>query len=178
MYVENQLTTHTDAGGRALLYNLRPYEANRISIVPEDLPLDTAIAAAATILAPPYRSGVIARFPVERVRGGTFRLVMEDGSPVPAGATVTLQGASFPVVLNGVVYVTGFDHGVSAEAAWSGGRCLFRLEPPPPDDPLPDMGTIRCKSVRRAAKLAAFQRLHGKMHGPGIVRRQRPAAPA
>ncbi len=144
VYVENQLTTHTDSSGRALLYNLRPYESNRISITPEELPLDTSIAASSTIMAPPYRSGVIARFPVERLRSGTFRLVTDDGKPVPVGAVVTLKGAQFPVVLDGLVYVTGYDHGMSAEASWSGGRCHFRLEPPPPDDPLPDMGTVRC----------------------------------
>jgi outer membrane usher protein len=144
VYVENQLTTHTDADGRALLYNLRPYEANRISITPEELPLDTAIASSSTIMAPPYRSGVIARFPVERVRSGTFRLVTDDGKPVPVGAVVTLKGTQFPVVLDGMVYVTGYDHGMAAEARWTGGHCRFRLEPPPTDDPLPDMGTVRC----------------------------------
>jgi outer membrane usher protein len=144
VYVENQLTTHTDAEGRALLYNLRPYDTNRVSIVPEDLPLDTTIASSSTILVPPFRSGVIARFPVERVRSGTFRLVMDDGRAVPVGAVVTLKGAQFPVVLDGMVYVTGYDHGMAAQATWSGGRCHFRLEPPPPDDPLPDMGTVRC----------------------------------
>ena len=148
VYVENQLTTHTDATGRALLYNLRPYEANRISITPEDLPLDTTIGASSTIMAPPYRSGVIARFPVERVRSGTFRLVTDDGKPVPVGAVVTLKGAQFPVVLDGMVYVTGYDHGMAAEARWSGGHCSFRLEPPPPDDPLPDMGTVVCHENR------------------------------
>jgi outer membrane usher protein len=148
VYVENQLTTHTDASGRALLYNLRPYEANHIGITPEDLPLDTTIGASSTIMAPPYRSGVIARFPVERVRSGTFRLVTEDGKPVPVGAVVKLRGALFPVVLNGMVYVTGYDHGMAAEASWSGGHCSFRLEPPPPDDPLPDMGTVACHENR------------------------------
>ena len=148
VYVENQLTTHTDASGKALLYNLRPYEANRISITPEDLPLDTAINTTTAIMAPPYRSGVVARFPVERVRGGTFRLVTEDGKPVPVGALVKLQGQLFPVVMNGVVYVTGYDHGMAAQADWKGGSCNFRLEPPPPDDPVPDMGTIRCRSIQ------------------------------
>jgi outer membrane usher protein len=153
VYVENQLTTHTDSSGRALLYNLRPYEANRISITPEDLPLDTTIGASSTLMAPPYRSGVVARFPVERVHSGTFRLVGDDGKPLPVGATVTLQGAQFPVVLDGVVYVTGYDHGVAAEATWPGGHCSFRLDPPPPEDPLPDMGTIQCheSKINRAA---------------------------
>ena len=150
VYVENQLTAHTDASGKALLYNLRPYEANHISITPEDLPLDTTIGASSTVMAPPYRSGVIARFPVERVHSGTFRLITDDGKPVPVGATVTLQGVQFPVVIDGMVYVTGYDHGVAAEANWSGGHCSFRLEPPPPDDPLPDMGTIQCHEGLKA----------------------------
>jgi outer membrane usher protein len=144
VYVENQLIAHTDADGRALLYNLRPYEANRISIAPEELPLDTTIAATSMVLAPPYRSGVIARFPVERVRDGTFRLVTPDGEPLPVGATVNLRGALFPVVHGGLVYVTGYDHGMAAEATWPGGHCRFRLPPPTPDEPMPDMGTIRC----------------------------------
>ena len=149
VYVENQLTAHTDSSGRALLYNLRPYEANKISITPEDLPLDTAIAASSTVLAPPYRSGVIARFPVERVRSATFRLVTEDHKPVPVGAVVKLRDELFPVVLDGMVYVTGFDHGMAAEASWPGGRCDFRLQPPPPDEPLPDLGVVTCHTVAK-----------------------------
>jgi outer membrane usher protein len=144
VYVENQLTAYTDSTGRALLYNLRPYEANHISISPTELPLDTEISASKEIVAPPYRSGVIARFPIERIRGGTFRLVTDDGKPVPVGAQVKLKGKLFPVVLDGMVYVTGYDHGMAAEASWNGGRCTFRLEPPPSDDPVPDMGTVRC----------------------------------
>jgi outer membrane usher protein len=145
VYVENQLTTQTDASGKALLYNLRPYEANHISIQPEDLPLDTTIASTRTVLAPPSHSGVIARFPVERVRGGTFKLATEDGKPVPAGAVVKFNGNEFPVVLDGMVYVTGYDHGAAGEASWETGRCVFRLEPPPSDDPLPDLGLVRCR---------------------------------
>jgi outer membrane usher protein len=150
VYVENQLTAQTDSSGKALLYNLRPYEANHISIQPEDLPLDTTIASTSTVLAPPSHSGVIARFPVERVRGGTFKLATEDGAPVPAGAVVKFNGNEFPVVLDGTVYVTGYDHGSAGEASWASGRCVFRLDPPPSDDPpggdpLPDLGTIRCR---------------------------------
>lgn len=147
IYVENQLTTHTDSSGKALLYNLRPYEANHISIEPEDLPLDTTIDAKSTVMAPPYRSGVIARFPVERVHSATFRLVTDDGKPVPVGAMVKLKGLLFPVVVDGMVYVTGYDHGQAADATWKGGYCTFKLQPPPDDEPIPDVGTIRCHAA-------------------------------
>ncbi|MFO1467365.1 MAG: fimbria/pilus outer membrane usher protein [Steroidobacteraceae bacterium] len=150
VYVENQLTTHTDANGKALLFNLRPYEANRISILPEELPLDTTIESASTIMAPPYRSGVVARFPVERVRSATFKLVRPEGDVVPAGAVVHVNGRDFPVVLDGVVYVTGYDHGTRGEAHWDGGSCEFRIEPPDSSEPQPDLGTVRCVPLRRA----------------------------
>jgi len=147
VYVENQLTAITDASGRALLYNLRPYEDNHVSVSPTDLPLDTRIETASENVAPPFRTGVVVHFPIERVRGGTFRLLKSDGQPVPAGATVRLKGRSFPVVLDGVVYVTGLDHGMGGEASWVGGRCVFRVNPPPSDDPVPDLGNVACKDV-------------------------------
>ncbi len=150
VYLDNQLVTHTDQNGRALLYNLRQYEDNRIGVDPVELPLDTSIAGKTLVLAPAYRSGVIARFPVDRVHGGTFRLLTEDGKPVPAGAFVRLMGQLFPVALDGMTYVTGFDHGMSASASWRGGQCRFRLAPPPHDEPLPDMGTVTCYLERPA----------------------------
>src|SRR5262249_948468 len=75
VYLENQLITHTNAAGRAVLHDLRAYEPNRISVDPEALPLDTSIGGKGVIVLPPYRSGVVARFPIQKIRGGTFRLV-------------------------------------------------------------------------------------------------------
>ena len=147
VYVDHQLVAHTDAQGHALLPDLLPYEANRVNIEPVELPLDTSIGARTLAVTPRYRSGIVVKFPVERVRGGTFRLVNPDGTPVPAGAVVQFMERDFPVTYDGVTYVTGFDHGTAGSAQWSGGHCSFRLDPPPPDDPLPDMGTVVCRPL-------------------------------
>jgi outer membrane usher protein len=147
VYVDNQFVARTDASGAAFLPNLLPYTANRVSIDPTDLPLDTELKARTIVVAPPFNSGVTVDFPVQRIRAGLFRLVTGDGTAVPAGATVRFNGASFPVALDGVVYVTNFDGGSSGLAQWDTGSCRFRLAPPPRNDPLPDMGTISCHAL-------------------------------
>jgi outer membrane usher protein len=147
VYVDNQPVTHTDAAGQALVRNLRPYEANRIGIDATQLPIDTSIGAQTIDVVPAWRSGTLVRLPVQRERGGQFRLLRHDGAAVPAGAVVHFKGADFPVGLDGRTYVTGYDHGMAGEAHWPDGRCVFRVPPPPPDDPLPDLGDIVCRVV-------------------------------
>jgi outer membrane usher protein len=145
VFVENQPVTRTDASGRALLRNLRPYEENRVSVDPAELPLDTSIDARVISIAPAYRSGVKVKFPVERERGATFTLVLPDGSFVPAGAHVEFKHKLFPVATQGMTYVTGFDHGMTGSASWPDARCTFRLEPRSSEDPLPDLGRVLCR---------------------------------
>lgn len=147
VYADNQPVALTDESGQALVRNLRPYEANRISIDAAQLPLDTHIGAETIEVVPAWRSGIRVRLPVERVRGGEFRLVQRDGAAVPAGAVVHFKGADFPVGLDGHTYVTGYDHGLAGEARWPGGRCLFRVPPPPLEDPLPQLGDIACRAA-------------------------------
>lgn len=152
VYLENHLVARTDQRGRAVLPNLLSYESNRITIDPMDLPLDTAIDSRTLVVRPAFRSGVVARFPVQRISPGVFRLVLPDDTPVPAGAEVQLNGGVFPVAMDGFTYVTTLDHGTAGTATWQGGRCVFRVEPPPGDDPLPDMGRIPCRPAAEGAR--------------------------
>ncbi len=152
IYLENRLVTRTDARGRAVLPNLLSYEANQISIEPEDLPLNMAIRSPTLVVRPGFRSGVIAQFPVERIAPAVFRLVLPDNTPVPTGAEVRLNGGTFLVAMDGFTYVTTLDHGVGGVATWEDNRCSFRVEPPPSDDPLPDMGTIVCRPAPEVAR--------------------------
>jgi outer membrane usher protein len=61
---------------------------------------------------------------------------------------VSFQGEEFPVGLDGLAYVTNYDHGTTGEARWKDGKCSFRLPPPPPGEAQPDMGVILCRSAR------------------------------
>ncbi len=147
VFIDNQLVASTDLHGHALLHDLLPYESNRVNIEPTEIPLDASIGARTLVVTPGYRSGVIVRFPVERVHGGTFRLVTAAGQAVPAGASVEFGGKHFPVTYDGVTYVTGYEREGEGTAQWGSSRCSFRLGPPPPEDPQPDMGTLSCRTL-------------------------------
>jgi outer membrane usher protein len=146
--VENQFVTRTDGHGRAVLNNLLPYETNRISIDPLQLPLDTEIKAREIVIQPSWHSGLLVNFPVQRIHPGLMRLVLQDGTAVPTSAVVTFNGGRFVVAKDGLTYVTTLDHGTTGTAQWPGGRCVFRAGPPLAGDPLTDLGDVLCRNTQ------------------------------
>lgn len=142
--VANQPVARTDRRGRVLLDSLRPYEANQVSIDPTALPMDATLESATIEVTPAYRSGPLVKFPVTRADSVTLRLAQPDGSPVPAGARVTLHGQSFPVALEGLVYLKGASSRTTAIATWRDGSCTFEVERPASQEPVPDLGTVEC----------------------------------
>jgi outer membrane usher protein len=147
VYFDNQPVARTDDNGLALVPNLRSFDVNRFSIDALQLPLNATLTDTQVQTVPPYRSGTVVHFPVERVRPGVFKLQRADGSAVPAGAVVTFLGEEFPVGLEGLTYITDYDHGTTGAARWTDGECKFRLPPPPSGDPQPDLGIIGCRST-------------------------------
>jgi len=147
VYVENQPIGRTDRKGRVLLDSLRAYESNSVSIDPKELPLEASLATREMVVTPAYRSGPVVRFPVERASAATLRLVLPDGNPVPAGATVHTQSEDVPVALDGFVYLATAAGRQQARAEWQGYRCVFAFERPDAGDPQPDLGTIVCLPV-------------------------------
>ncbi|WP_230947109.1 fimbria/pilus outer membrane usher protein [Burkholderia territorii] len=146
---DNQLVARTDAGGVALLPRLRAYESNPISIEQADLPFDATIGTLKLDAVPYFRSGIALVFPITRSRGAVLTLDLENGTHLPAGATVTIDGQkdAFPVGRDGVVYVTGLSEQNHLHAAWRDRQCDVTVRFPAGDDPLPDLGTHLCKGV-------------------------------
>jgi len=147
---DNQVAARTDSSGYALLPRLRPYERNPIGIDQTDLPFDAKVGALKLDAVPSYRSGVLIDFPVERVRAGTFHVVLEDGSVLPSGALARFEGrgAEFPVALGGEAYLEGFEANNRIVITWKGQQCTLEVPYPKTSEPLPDLGKFVCKGVK------------------------------
>jgi outer membrane usher protein len=128
-----------------LAVNLRPYENNEISVNPTEVPMDGSLAQSAIRVTPAYRSGALVRFPVERANAATVRLRTATGTPVPAGATASLGGQSFPVALDGLLYVEGLTGTARIAVEWPGHRCTVEARRPAGNDPVPDLGEATCR---------------------------------
>lgn len=152
VYADNQLVGRTDARGEILLPRLRAYERNPVTIEQLDLAHDASVGALALTASPHFRSGVVLAFPVTRTHGAVLALVREDGTPVPAGARVTLaaQGQSFPVGYDGEVYLTGLQAHNPLHAAWGMQRCVAAVrfvDLGTAAEPLPHLGRVPCREV-------------------------------
>jgi outer membrane usher protein len=145
VFVDNQPVGRTDEHGRVLVEALRPYQSNAISLDPTQVPMDGSLAQSEIGVTPAYRSGALVRFPVERALAATMRLLQVDGTPVPAGATAQLGSTSFPVVLDGLLYVEGLRDTARLQVEWAGGQCAVEARRPEGRDPVPDLGELRCK---------------------------------
>ncbi|MGA8147618.1 MAG: fimbria/pilus outer membrane usher protein [Gallionellaceae bacterium] len=148
---DNQPAGQTDSNGNALIPQLRAYDRNVISIDQRDVPLDAEIGTLKIDAIPNYRSGVDVKFPIRHSRGATLTIQLEDGSPLPVGASVHIVGEEehFTVGYNGEAYVVGLSQTNRLSATWRGQSCEFDVPYTASTDPLPDLGTFICKGVKQ-----------------------------
>ena len=82
-------------------------------------------------------------------RGALLRIILEDGSPLPAGAVVTAKGQDeqFPVARRGETYVTGLAQHNELQAWWKGRHCTLQVSLPADAGPVPRLGPFVCHGV-------------------------------
>ncbi len=150
IYADNQLVAKTNASGEALIPRLRAYEKNAISLEQLDLPFDAKVGGLSLDAVPYYRSGMVLDFPVTHAHDALLRLKLDNGSDLPAGATVQITGQkeAFPVGNDGVVYLTGLAAQNRLQASWRGQACDISVPFNPGAEPLPDLGVFVCKGVQ------------------------------
>jgi outer membrane usher protein len=151
VYVNNRLASRTDDQGYAILPDLLAYQANPVRIEISDLPIDTTIETTQLQAVPHYRSGVLLRFPVRRSASALVKLVLDDGTPMPLGSEVILDGATEPFMVanDGEVYLTGLSARNRLSATWNGQRCTFDVDPGDSLGQLPRIGPVVCAGVKR-----------------------------
>lgn len=150
VYVDNQLAARTNAEGYALLPRLYPFMHNNVSLEQLDLPIDARVDALKVQPVPAWRSGVKISFPVTQVAAATLELVRADGSAVPAGATVTLDGVqeSFIVGHHGLLYVSGLQADNQLAVQWPTGACTVRIPYAHTRGQIPFLGQFACEPIR------------------------------
>ncbi|MGH8283886.1 MAG: fimbria/pilus outer membrane usher protein [Gammaproteobacteria bacterium] len=149
VYADNQPVGTTDKNGDALIPVMRPYQNNPVSLDAGSLPLSAQVNTVKLDAVPRYRSGVIVKFPISSTRGATLTIKLEDGKPLPAGATVQIVGRqqTFPVGLDGEVYLTGLAAHNTLRASWDHQSCELNVSLPKTSDPLPDLGIFVCTGI-------------------------------
>ena len=149
VYLENHEIGRSDAKGRILLPSLRPYEANRVRIEAQDLPLGVQVDKLELRVAPYFRSGTVVEFPVRTSRQAVLNAVLPGGESVPEGAAVRIGDRDdWSIVgMHGMIYLTGLEGPVHLTVTWLERSCGIDVPLPTGDDPLPNLGQLTCEEV-------------------------------
>lgn len=150
VYRSNQIAASTNSNGMALVPNLLPYQQNKLTIDPGELPFDTEIKGTKEIALPYARSGILVEFPVRRSHNALVVLHQPNGEPVPGGArvTVTPNGMTFIVAKRGQVYLTDLESDNRIAVQWQDGHCNLSITLPADGQPEPRIGPLTCGNPR------------------------------
>lgn len=147
VYLDNREVGRTDQHGELLVPGLRPWEANRVRIEVDDLPLGVVPERDEIEIVPPERGAAVAEFPLASEARGIVRLSEAGGDPLPAGLELTAIEGTVSVIVgrDGFAQVTGLEpRPVTVSGSLGGRRFVCTLPPAPVDDPLPDLGEVAC----------------------------------
>lgn len=150
VYLNGQLSAHTNRDGYAVLPGLMSYQRNKVVIDTKDLPFEAQIDRTEAEVVPHYHSGVVLKFSIELSVGALIKLVSEDGAPMPTGTVILVEGKpdEFQVALQGEAYITDLAKKNKMKATWNKQSCEFEVNLPEDPGPLPHIGPIVCKGVK------------------------------
>ncbi|UJD81799.1 fimbrial biogenesis outer membrane usher protein [Serratia rubidaea] len=132
--VQNQTGVYTDWRGYAVVPYLTPYKRSRVVLDPASFGNDVDIDTNVQSVVPTAGALVLASFNT-RVGGRVLMTLLQNGRPIPFGATVSLDGENAGggiVGDGGQVYLSGVPQQGSLTAKWGNGaaqqcRATFKL---------------------------------------------------
>lgn len=124
--VNNRPAGRTSKSGKLLVPGLVSYQANKISIDPDTLPINAQWDNLESSLIPSDRSGLIASFGLKRQRQALISIRLADGQPLPVGSQVSSDDSPETVSsgFDGQVFFTDFKNAAYLRAVMPDGtRC-------------------------------------------------------
>jgi outer membrane usher protein len=151
-FASNQEIGRTDKKGNLLIPDLQPYYGNLLTVSDADIPLDYSVSGIRLTLAPPFRGGALAVFPVESVRRvlGKVRVAGDSGDRIPEFGEITVAAegvplASSPIGVDGDFYFENLPAGRHTATVRDGkGECSFSLAVPDSTELVINLGVVRC----------------------------------
>jgi outer membrane usher protein len=127
---ENRSMGVTDNNGRLLLPNLRSYQNNKVSLNPNNLPVDAALETTREFVTPADRAGALLKFKVlNETTSALVTFVEPDGSFVPAGANGHIEGGGdFIVGYDGQAFIKDLAASNHATIELSDSTCQANFE--------------------------------------------------
>ncbi len=143
-----RVVTRTDDSGRALVPYLASFQENVVSIDPSELPVDLRPARTEAVVIPGDSAGVVVDFGVERIAAAIVILVDAQGTPLPVGAVVTLEGMAEPAVVgfDGRAYLTDLaKHNTVRVRREDGAKCSATFDFAPVEGEQVLIGPLTCQ---------------------------------
>ncbi len=143
---ENNEAGRTGADGTLILPRLPSYTPVNVAIDPTTVPLDASVGKTVQKVVTLGRTGIVVNFETRRERGALIRLIVPDGSPVPAGAVARVVGRAepYPVAMGGEVYITDLGDLQDVDVVWRGQSCRVSVALPKNAPPVADLGPYAC----------------------------------
>nr|WP_232729361.1 fimbria/pilus outer membrane usher protein [Providencia rettgeri] len=116
----------TDRRGYTTLSYLSPYQENRVSLDPTDLPDNVEMTQTDTYVVPTQGAVVPAKFSTRVGARALMTLYLANGSPVPYGALAVLDAENVGAGVvgeQGQVYLTGLPEQGQLTVKWAQGQC-------------------------------------------------------
>ena len=144
---ENRRVGKTNADGLMFVENLRAYESNRLSIDPDDVPMDVSLSNVQLQVRPADRSGVMAKFPIQRSRSATLLLQDAQQRPIKLGSRAVLSGSGEEgtVGYDGVTFFENLaDHNEVSVLIPGQASCTVGFDYQPHANAIPQIGPLTC----------------------------------
>ncbi|MFY3976206.1 fimbria/pilus outer membrane usher protein [Achromobacter xylosoxidans] len=145
---ENQYVGDTDSSGHLLIPSVSSWYPAHFEINPVNLPADVKIPVAKTEAAVRDRSGLLLRFPVEKLRAVVFSVLDAGGRPIVPGSQVRADGKDVGWVgRDGEVYLETLPASSLLHVMPANGEpaCRITLGAMPPRAGIVRLGPVTCQ---------------------------------